>query len=89
MKAFLTGEVVARNLGDRLTKPLAKELGLEVSKATGIPIDRMAKRYLSAMICWFCEHYQSTQTILLSARQNTILEISDGDLEELLDEGEF
>jgi hypothetical protein len=80
MKTFLTGKLAARKLGSRLTKHLPKDLALEVSTATGIPIDRMATRYLTAMICWFCVHCPGTQTILLPAPQNTILEISGADL---------
>jgi hypothetical protein len=47
--------VHARGLGDRLTKPILLQLAREMSRDQGIPIDRLARRYRSCVICWFCE----------------------------------
>jgi hypothetical protein len=50
-------EDIAKRRGiEKLTKPYVMNLAREVSTRLGIPIDRMAQRYMSCTICWFCEH---------------------------------
>jgi hypothetical protein len=51
--------VQQRSLGTRLTKPILLELAHEMSKDKDIPLDRLALRYRSCTICWFCEIWKT------------------------------
>jgi hypothetical protein len=55
ISAYLLEIVQERGLGSRLTKPIVVSLAREMSVAKVIPLDRMAIRYRSCAICWFCE----------------------------------
>jgi hypothetical protein len=58
--------IVTIGLGDNLTKKLLNQLAhiVSVSAIPNIRIDRMAQRVKSAMICWFCEHFDAAESIL-------------------------
>jgi hypothetical protein len=64
VKGKLMNHLIEREYGTKPTKDLLLVLAVEVSRATGISIDRMARRTMSPLICWFCEHIQEVTCIL-------------------------
>jgi hypothetical protein len=76
VSGHLVETVLQRGLGARLNKPILLQLAREMSTEQDIPLDRMAVRYRSCTICWFCEIWKRTG-ILPNSPIQTILQQND------------
>jgi hypothetical protein len=77
MEPRLLQIVKARGLDSQLSKPVLMQLGTEMAKHYNLRIDRLAIRYRSIMICWFCEIWERFNILPLEADPDTEIYFAD------------